>query len=55
MPKYEVTYEQIERYVVIVEAESKDKAVDLVDEMVEDGSILKYHNDSDGSFSAYEA
>lgn len=54
MPKWEVTYKQIERYVVTVEAESMDAALAIVDDMIDDDSIKEHHYDSDGEFDAYK-
>lgn len=54
MPKFEVTYTQSEIYRVVVEAEDKDAAKDIVDAMVDNKTIENYHYDSDGEFEAYK-
>lgn len=56
MPKYEVVLKEIEVYVVRVEADSEESAIDKAwDEITDcEEHKFKYHNDSEAESKAYE-
>lgn len=53
MKEFEVVIEKIERYFVVVRADSEEDAKERAEEMVEE-SPEKYHDDSDANIEAYE-
>ena len=51
--KYEVSAKFIEFYLVEVEADSKEEAIELADAMLEGDAKHSHHWDSDAEFTAY--
>ena len=51
MPKFEITYTTIERYVDVIEAKTHTEAYDKMCELMEDEEYRSdHHNDSDGDY-----
>ena len=54
MAKYEVYFEQIEKYWFEVEADSEEEAKEKAEEISQSEKIKDYHDDSDAKLEVYE-